>query len=74
MIVTVRLISYLSDARFDLAEVTLDQGARVDDLLGRLALTRLDVGLILINGQSCKYTHALGDRDQVTLIPHMGGG
>jgi len=75
MRVNVYLFSSLRKEPFhEITGVTLHNGATVRDLLQKLMIDVLDVGNLSINKKTATFDQALSDTDNITIIPHIGGG
>lgn len=74
MQVTVELFSYFQKGRFVRDTVELLEDATVADLLAQLEINTVNVGVLMINGNSGTKNDQLNMGDKVTLIPIIGGG
>jgi len=55
-------------------DVTVVEGAKVDDLIEQLDLPRQNVKVVFVNGRSRPNDWALADADEVGIFPLVGGG
>ena len=72
--VKVTLFAYLRDGRFHEAGVDMPQGATVSDLLTRLGIDQVEVGVLMVNGHAGSFNTQLATGDRLTIIPPIGGG
>jgi sulfur-carrier protein len=72
--VMVSLYSSLRIDRFAEAEVELQEGASVTDLMEKLKIPLQDVGIVMVNARSGTFQQRLKAGDRITLIPPIGGG
>jgi len=53
---------------------TLDNEAKLGDLLDKLKLPRQEVNLLMVNGNWQKESYLLQDGDRIGFFPLIGGG
>jgi molybdopterin converting factor small subunit len=53
---------------------SLDEGATLSDLLGKLSLPLDEVKVAFVNGKHAAWDRSLKDGDHVALFPAVGGG
>ena len=54
--------------------ITLDNEAKLGDLLDKLKLPRQEVNLLMVNGNWQKESYLLKDGDRIGFFPLIGGG
>ena len=54
--------------------ITLDNEAKLGDLLDKLKLPRQEVNLLMVNGNWQKESYLLQDGDRIGFFPLIGGG
>lgn len=77
MKLTIELQAYLRQYSPDgneTFEFEMPEGARVWDLVQRLAVPEELASMVIVGGANADYQHALHDGDHVTLIPPLSGG
>lgn len=74
MNVTVKLYSNLRISRFTESIVPLKEGAKIFDLINKLAIDSKEIAFCLVNGNRVGLDHLPADGDVVVLFPLIGGG
>ncbi len=77
MKITIELQAYLrqySPNGSESFEFEMPEGARVWDLVQRLAVPEELASMVIVGGTNADYEDALNDGDHVTLIPPLSGG
>ena len=72
--VEVSLFATLQNNRFQHAEITLEDGASMMDLISHLNIPQKEVGILVVNRKDASFDQALNNGDRVTIIPPIGGG
>lgn len=77
MKITIELQAYLlqySPNGSESFEFEMPEGARVWDLVQKLAVPEELASMVIVGGTNADYGHALHHGDHVTLIPPLSGG
>jgi len=77
--VEVRLFASLRKYQPDLAIgealiVTLDDGARLENLVDELKVPREEIKAVFVNGRWEEEDYPLRDKDRIGIFPPIGGG
>ena len=54
--------------------ISLDNEAKLGDLLDRLKIPRQEIGILMVNGNWQKESYLLQDGDRIGFFPLIGGG
>lgn len=54
--------------------IEIDDQSTVADLLSKLCIHPLEVGVLMVNAKSATFDQRLNGGDRVTVIPPIGGG
>ena len=54
--------------------ITIDNEAKLGDLLDRLKVSRQEIGILMVNGNWQKESYLLKDGDRIGVFPLIGGG
>ena len=54
--------------------ITLDDEAKLGDLLDKLKVSRQEIGILMLNGKWQKESYLLQDEDRIGIFPLIGGG
>ena len=54
--------------------LTLDDEAKLGDLLDKLKVSREELGVLMVNGKWEKESYLLQDGDRIGIFPLIGGG
>jgi len=54
--------------------ITLDDEAKLGDLLDKLKIPRQELGILMVNGKWEKESYLLQDEDRIGIFPLIGGG
>ncbi|MFQ5997048.1 MAG: MoaD/ThiS family protein [Dehalococcoidales bacterium] len=53
---------------------SLDNEAKLGDLLDKLKIPREEIGVLMVNGNWQKESYLLKERDRIGIFPLIGGG
>ena len=54
--------------------MSLDNAARLGDLLDKLKIPREEIGVLMVNGNWQKESYLLQEEDRIGIFPLIGGG
>ncbi len=54
--------------------ISLDNEAKLGDLLNKLKIPREEIGVLMVNGNWQKESYRLQDGDRIGIFPLIGGG
>jgi molybdopterin converting factor small subunit len=74
MHLTVKLFATYREGRFEVAEMERPDHSTVDDLLNDLALSRKELGFVLVQGRHAELDAQLKPGVTVSIFPKVGGG
>lgn len=74
MNVRIKLFATLRNGREKDKEYELEDGTKIIDVLEMLNIDKVDVKILLINGQDADFESKLNDKDTVAIFPPVGGG
>lgn len=74
MQLTVKLFATYRKGRFDVAELERPDGETVSRLLDALALSRDELGFVLVRARHAELGQVLQPGDTVSVFPKVGGG
>ncbi len=74
MTVTVRLFATFRVGRFAEETRAYLAGSSIADVIARLHLPEVQIGMILLNARHAEPYHELHDGDTLSIFPLVGGG
>lgn len=74
MRLTVKLFATYREGRFETAELERPEGSTVENLLDDLAIPRVELGFVLVQGRHVELNHRLAPNTTVSIFPKVGGG
>ena len=74
MQLTVKLFATFRQGRFEVARLDRPEGSTLGSLLDDLAIPRVELGILLVQGRHAELDDRPAEGDTVAIFPKVGGG